>query len=381
MGWRFRKSFRVIPGVRLNLSRRGLSATVGAGPLSMGIGSRGIYANASIPGTGLSYRKKLTGPIEGVPTTDTVPPPDPQEVRLPIYDSAAETTAVRSQSTEAITSESLASLRRLIQDAHKERSDITNELRGAETDHSTAEARFRSWDRGFLFRRLFPGKFKVRSEALGEATAKRDELAEQLRLTTIATEIEINPEQAEPYFRMRDEFAGLLRCRYIWDTLCRQPINQTATRSAAAVNITREPVTFSLRTCELIQWAQKVPHLGNRNGGDLYLFPGFVLFGDSRDAFALIDFRDISLTFEIAKVLDEGIIPDDSKVIGQTWAKVNKNGKPDLRFKDNYTIPIVGYGMLQFRSASGLNEEYQFSNAALAERFAVAWREFHASYG
>ena len=233
MGWRFRKSFRVIPGVRLNLSRRGLSATVGAGPLSMGIGSRGIYANASIPGTGLSYRKKLTGPIEGVPTTDTVPPPDPQEVRLPIHDSAAETPAVRSQSTEAITSESLASLRRLIQDAHKERSDITNELRGAETDHSTAEARFRSWDRGFLFRRLFPGKFKVRSEALGEATAKRDELAEQLRLTTIATEIEINPEQAEPYFRMRDEFAGLLRCRYIWDTLCRQPINQTATRSAA----------------------------------------------------------------------------------------------------------------------------------------------------
>ena len=174
---------------------------------------------------------------------------------------------------------------------------------------------------------------------------------------------------------------GYCAVEYIWDTLCRQPINQTATRSAAAVNITREPVTFSLRTCELIQWAQKVPHLGNRNGGDLYLFPGFVLFGDSRDAFALIDFRDISLTIEIAKVLDEGIIPDDSKVIGQTWAKVNKNGKPDMRFKDNYTIPIVGYGMIQFRSASGLNEEYQFSNAALAERFAVAWREFHASYG
>ena len=59
------------------------------------------------------------------------------------------------------------------------------------------------------------------------------------------------------------------------------------------------------------------------------------------------------MTFEIAKVLDEGIIPDDSKVIGQTWAKVNKNGKPDLRFKDNYTIPIVGYGSLSEINGTG----------------------------
>jgi hypothetical protein len=30
MSWRFRKTFKVLPGVKLNLTRHGLSATLGA---------------------------------------------------------------------------------------------------------------------------------------------------------------------------------------------------------------------------------------------------------------------------------------------------------------------------------------------------------------
>lgn len=32
MGWRFRKSFNPLPGIRLNFSPRGISTSVGAGP-------------------------------------------------------------------------------------------------------------------------------------------------------------------------------------------------------------------------------------------------------------------------------------------------------------------------------------------------------------
>jgi len=56
MGLRFRKSFKVAPGVRLNVGTRGASWTVGAGGYSVNFGSRGTYANYSLPGTGLSYR-------------------------------------------------------------------------------------------------------------------------------------------------------------------------------------------------------------------------------------------------------------------------------------------------------------------------------------
>jgi hypothetical protein len=40
----------------------------------------------------------------------------------------------------------------------------------------------------------------------------------------------------------------------------------------------------------------------------------------------------------------------------------------------------VLYGYLTFTSPSGLREEYQISNTALAERFAKAWNAFHQSF-
>lgn len=41
MSWRFRKSFKVLPGVKLNLTRHGLSATLGMAPFSVKCGAKG----------------------------------------------------------------------------------------------------------------------------------------------------------------------------------------------------------------------------------------------------------------------------------------------------------------------------------------------------
>jgi hypothetical protein len=55
---------------------------------------------------------------------------------------------------------------------------------------------------------------------------------------------------------------------------------------------------------------------------------------------------------------------------------VNKNGTPDKRFKNNYQIPVVEYGRLNFSSAKGINEEYQISNFEFAKEFAHAFHEY-----
>jgi hypothetical protein len=41
--------------------------------------------------------------------------------------------------------------------------------------------------------------------------------------------------------------------------------------------IERERVSFELTHCDLIDWDQKVPHLKNAKGGELFLYPGLVL--------------------------------------------------------------------------------------------------------
>jgi hypothetical protein len=60
MSIQYRKRIRLLPFLWLNLSKTGWSLTIGAGPLSFSFGPRGKRVSASLPGTGLSYRKTLS---------------------------------------------------------------------------------------------------------------------------------------------------------------------------------------------------------------------------------------------------------------------------------------------------------------------------------
>jgi len=59
MGFRFQKRISILPGVRINLSKSGASASLGPRGADVNIGRDGVTTNAGIPGTGLSYRQKL----------------------------------------------------------------------------------------------------------------------------------------------------------------------------------------------------------------------------------------------------------------------------------------------------------------------------------
>lgn len=390
MGWRFRHSFKVIPGVRLNLSRSGLSASIGGAPFTVNVGPRGTYATASLPGSGISFRQKLGGGTEpnaahrpslpdgqhegssAIPEF-TNPTPILTHVVAPIEE-------IRSASTELLTSASLQEFKRLIQTTYEERDDIERQLAAARSESTRASERYWPWEQGFLFKRLFKKSFAERKANADIALSKVQELEEQLRLTILAAHFDIEKEQAEPYFRMRDEFAALCECGAIWDKKARQATDRVKERTIAVEKIFRERVQFVLGSCDLIQWEQKVPHLRNANGGDLFLYPGFILYRAAKEAFSVIDFHDIILTGCIAPFVEEQGVPKDSQVIGQTWAKCNKDGSRDKRFANNYQIPIAQYAELKLKSQTGLWEEYQVSNPENANRFLKAWHAFGACF-
>ncbi|MGE4554160.1 MAG: DUF4236 domain-containing protein [Desulfovibrionaceae bacterium] len=61
MGFRFRRSVRIAPGLRINFGKTGMSLTAGGRGGSMTFGPRGVYSNWGIPGTGISYRSRIGG--------------------------------------------------------------------------------------------------------------------------------------------------------------------------------------------------------------------------------------------------------------------------------------------------------------------------------
>jgi len=376
MSWRFRKTFKVMPGVKLNLTRHGLSATVGASPLSVNLGPRGIYANMGIPGTGLWNRERLDVPSGRQPPT--VQPHIPVQLPSPSLVPDA-TGGIRSASTESLNSENLDALRHLLKHAHEEYTALEKEIALASWEGKRAIKRYESWNRGFLFKRLFKAGFVTRKDNRDTAIAKMEELQEQLRLTRIATEITIDKEQSEPYYRMRDDFAALCQSHTIWNLLTERAIDRVKQRSVSNIEVDRTPVQFQLGSCDIIQWEQQIPHLANRTGGDMFIYPGFVLYRESKQAFALIEFHDVDLKYVTIRFTERDAIPADSHIVGQTWQYANKDGSPDRRFNNNHQMPIAQYAELLFTSRDGLDVRYMLSNPALAERFVQGWSAFRKS--
>lgn len=53
MAWNYRKRITIAPGVRLNISKKGVSTTFGMRGASINVGQSGTYLNTGIPGTGI----------------------------------------------------------------------------------------------------------------------------------------------------------------------------------------------------------------------------------------------------------------------------------------------------------------------------------------
>jgi Protein of unknown function (DUF4236) len=384
MGWRFRKSFTIVPGLRLNLSKSGLSASIGGAPFTVNLGRHGTMQTMSIPGTGISFRnhesnspRPETSGSSYTPSflpATTVPPS-----QISFVDSAP-IEQVHSASTELLTSETLKDLKKLIQSAFEQHDEISRELSTAQDEKIRAIALYDDWNNGFLFKRLFKNALALRKAAADLATDKVAELEEQLKLSTIATYIELEPEQANVYYLMKDGFAGLCDSAAIWDVKTHQATDKVHERTLAATKVERQRVKFNLTTCDLIQWEQTVPHLQNAKGGDIYLYPGFILYRAAREAFSVIEYHDISVVAILQAFHEEDGVPSDSAVIGKTWAKCNKDGSRDKRFAGNYEIPIAQYGSVTFKSKAGLWEEFHVSNPKRLENFLTSLSTFGNSY-
>ena len=64
MGLRFQRRIKIFPGVYINLSKSGISASVGGKGATINMGSTGRrMVTLGVPGTGLSYRVPLSGTI------------------------------------------------------------------------------------------------------------------------------------------------------------------------------------------------------------------------------------------------------------------------------------------------------------------------------
>jgi hypothetical protein len=74
MGFRFRRSVKLFPGLRLNFGKRGVSASIGVRGAHVTYGPTGTRTTIGLPGSGLSYTH-LDKPHRKNPAATTAQPP------------------------------------------------------------------------------------------------------------------------------------------------------------------------------------------------------------------------------------------------------------------------------------------------------------------
>ncbi len=82
MGFRFRRSIKLLPGVKINLGKTGPSISVGPRGAKVTIGKTGVRETVGIPSTGLSYTNHTSFPKDNktaISQTDQQPHESPME--------------------------------------------------------------------------------------------------------------------------------------------------------------------------------------------------------------------------------------------------------------------------------------------------------------
>jgi Protein of unknown function (DUF4236) len=83
MGFRFRRSWGLIPGVRINIEKKSGSLSFGTRGFHYTVGTQGQRVTVGIPGTGLSWTQKINSPASA-PSPPPAPLPRQQIPQPPI---------------------------------------------------------------------------------------------------------------------------------------------------------------------------------------------------------------------------------------------------------------------------------------------------------
>jgi hypothetical protein len=346
---RFRGELTTIPPVRIAVSRRGLETTIDWA-------SRGADRALSA----VSFRSVGDLSRSGPLGTDRYLIPGTR-------------VDYGGGSVAAMTSSGLNQFKELLLATQVRERDIRTDVRRARWQYAL------SWTgRALAWTTLASVVFKaVRAKAEQAVVLRRSEIA-TLRSNLVASRISISfdmeTEVADPHRRMIEAFDQLSGSGGSWALQTSQQIDRVKARSMSGTVVARRSTRLARRTDALVDTTDLPMALSIQNGrSTAYFYPDFVLVVNAaRSDFALVDLKELDVGFALTQFTETDPVPGDAKMVRKVWAKSNKNGTRDRRFKDNRELPVMLYGDLSLRSTGGLRESFLFSRPEACEAFVHA---------
>ena len=243
-------------------------------------------------------------------------------------------TEIASASVEALTSTSLLPLHDLIAKAREQKSQVQTDLKEAREEVAKQKGEMNRCKTSLL--RWFYRKRIAELEAALPVTQSEVERLENWEDNTkIAVTFEAGDTVQRAYSSMVRAFDSLRLSSEKWDVTADRSTDQFIERSLANRTVDRHPAIFEFSSTDLVQFSGRAMRFENVNGDDILIYPGVAVIPRADGIFALIDIRDLQIDVEGVRFHETEGVPSDAEVVGYTWAKTNKDGSPDRRFKEN----------------------------------------------
>lgn len=400
MAWQYRKRVKVAPGVYMNITKNGISTSVGVRGASMTFGKNGTYLNTGIPGTGFYKRQRIGGPATprvsySHPSTPTVHSKSTYTFTGVLCACAAIAclalapigligTVIFAAGTWANFSNRkkyysnkfngendspsfIAEAKAALASASDERQKkiLSNFIATVETIDAIE-------DEEHILESLNK-KPEKNAELIASHSAELAALKNKLEAIEYDADKSVSSVVLTSYENMCQSFEQLLTSQKIW--VQRSKVQNLVAKSSAASLVDLKETTFGVGVFNYIKSKFDVPVIP-LDSQLLYLYPEFAILSTSPCRFEIINYNDITLNFTTIRFNEPGVFPTDAERIGSTWEYVNKNGGPDRRYANNRQISIVKYGGITLSAKGHGTTTFQISNADLANAFCSNFNRF-----
>lgn len=325
MGLNFRKSINLGCGFRINLSKSGIGYSWGVGGFRITKTAKGtIRRTASIRGTGISYTSET-----GTRKRDTVQNREQNNY----YD----TENIVNSSADLILSEGLTD----ILSAARSRI-LIDYIANIGMIFSTILMFVKIY---FVISLLIFIILKIYIRTFG----------------VIDLDYVIDDDQKDVVFQRINPFARIALSEKCWRIIQSNKVIDKKYTGGASNSIKRVLCKTFQRA--VFPFKSSTAAVSFKSGNETLIFLPDKLFIIQGNKIGALDYNDISTSVCNTRFIEDGIVPKDTHIIGNTWQYVNKSGGPDKRFKNNRKLPICQYGEIKLKSVLGLNTIIMFSNA------------------
>lgn len=405
MSWSYRRRIKIAPGIRLNISKKGISSTFGIRGANINIGQNGTYLNTGVPGTGIYRRQKISASSDNYNSSNknhtssnsgcivglvlallfilimgivTVKQEGTQFLGILmllfcfvciLIIIISFFNRLISSSSSAIAKKEKILFQSQIEKAKDAFKQATNPTQKAILQNFISCAELSNKANETLaiieaIRRKTQKKSTLRlQEQLEKYETELSKITAELDAIQLDADKNLDDDGKYQYAALCESFEKMLSSKKIW--LITSSTLNTELKSSASTTVERNEVNFDMGIFNFIKSSFNIPILRDLSN-TYYIYPQYIIRARSFVDFDVFPTDTINFRFSKQRFIEESVLPEDSRTVDYTYQYVNKNGGPDKRYSYNPRLPIVEYGKIEIEE---LELMYHISDCLSAAEF------------